>query len=102
MSGDDGMRSGTTTGSSLEPGQSIKPNVSPNAAQDLVLRHFAFTVTRIKELNSYDDNNFYVEVYFLRFQKSLICQFSIPGLEIGIPRIPILSKISLKSLNIYR
>ena len=57
MSGD-----GDTVCEILQPGQSIKPNVSANTAQQLILQYFRFQVTRIKELNSYDDNNFFVEV----------------------------------------
>jgi len=59
MSGDTGPEA---EGLVLKPGQSIRPNVSTELAKELILTHFGYQVTRIKELNSYDDNNFFVEV----------------------------------------
>jgi len=46
----------------LEPGKSIKPNVNSELAKKLILEHFGYQVSKIEELNSYDDNNFYTEV----------------------------------------
>ncbi|CAL8125445.1 unnamed protein product [Orchesella dallaii] len=45
----------------LQPGQKIKPNVSLLLAQKLVEEHYGLKVESLKELNSYDDNNFYVK-----------------------------------------
>lgn len=48
--------------STLQPGQRIKPNVSVEQAKKLVESLYNLQVETIKELNSYDDNNFYVKV----------------------------------------
>lgn len=50
--------------STLQPGQRIKPNVSLDQAKKLVEEYYKLEVESIKELNSYDDNNFYVKVHF--------------------------------------
>ena len=46
----------------LKPGERIKPNVTPKQAEQMILQEFGFRVTRMKELNSYDDINYFVEV----------------------------------------
>lgn len=51
----------TASISTLQPGQSIRPNVSVEKAQELVQQLYGIQVESIKELNSYDDNNFYVK-----------------------------------------
>ena len=43
-------------------GEVIRPQVSVAAAQRLVENLYGLTVTKIKELDSYDDRNFKVEV----------------------------------------
>lgn len=47
----------------LQPGQRIKPNVSVNQAKKLIEEYYELKVESIRELNSYDDNNFYVKVH---------------------------------------
>lgn len=47
----------------LQPGQRIKPNVSVNQAKKLIEEYYELNVESIRELNSYDDNNFYVKVH---------------------------------------
>lgn len=47
----------------LQPGQRIKPNVSVNQAKKLIEEYYELQVESIRELNSYDDNNFYVKVH---------------------------------------
>ena len=46
----------------LQPGQQIRPVVEKDAAATLALKLFGLTVSSIKELNSYDDRNFYITV----------------------------------------
>ncbi|ODN04830.1 Hydroxylysine kinase [Orchesella cincta] len=53
--------SGDTGSTNLQPGQRIKPNVTLSVAQTLVEKHYGLQLESIKELNSYDDNNFYVK-----------------------------------------
>ncbi|CAL8106834.1 unnamed protein product [Orchesella dallaii] len=53
--------SGDSASATLQPGQSIKPNVSSSTAQKLIEEYYGLEVESIKELNSYDDNNFYVK-----------------------------------------
>lgn len=48
----------------LKPGQKIKPSISNEIAQKLVQKLFNLESTSIKELNSYDDRNFHIKVYF--------------------------------------
>lgn len=45
----------------LKPGQKIKPPVGPNDVPSLVNRIYALNVIQVKELNSYDDRNFYIK-----------------------------------------
>ncbi|ODN06024.1 Hydroxylysine kinase [Orchesella cincta] len=53
--------SGDSGSATLQPGQRIKPNVSLSTAQKLIEEHYGLQIESIKELNSYDDNNFYVK-----------------------------------------
>ena len=46
----------------LQPGQSIRPQTTPDTAVELVNNLYGLTVTKVKELNSYDDRNYYVHV----------------------------------------
>ena len=46
----------------LQPGQLLRPQTSPQIAIELVVRLYGLTVTNVKELNSYDDRNYYVHV----------------------------------------
>lgn len=46
----------------LQPGQVIKPVMEEENAKALALKLFGLTVTSIKELNSYDDRNFLIQV----------------------------------------
>ncbi|XP_068212323.1 hydroxylysine kinase [Palaemon carinicauda] len=46
----------------LKPGQIIRPIVNADDVPDLVSRLYGLTVTSVKELNSYDDKNFHVQV----------------------------------------
>lgn len=46
----------------LQPGQVIRPVVGETTAAKLVLKLFGLTVSSIKELNSYDDRNFLIQV----------------------------------------
>ncbi|KAG0724731.1 Hydroxylysine kinase [Chionoecetes opilio] len=46
----------------LQPGLVIRPKVSEEEAATLVRKIFGLTVSSIKELNSYIDRNFYIEV----------------------------------------
>lgn len=45
----------------LQPGQRIKPRVTPETTKSWILQQYGVHVTRIKELNSYDDINYLVE-----------------------------------------
>lgn len=49
-------------GSTLQPGQLIRPQTTEDQAKDLAHRLYGFTVTSIKELKSYDDKNFFIKV----------------------------------------
>jgi hydroxylysine kinase len=53
---------GDEASTTLQPGQSIKPNLSLEEAKELIKEHFGQDVSSIKELNSYDDKNYYVKV----------------------------------------
>lgn len=46
----------------LQPGQVIRPNISNDAAIKLVFNLYGLKVVAIRELDSYDDRNFYVQV----------------------------------------
>ncbi|XP_064083497.1 hydroxylysine kinase-like [Macrobrachium nipponense] len=46
----------------LKPGQLIRPIVNTSEVPALVSRLYGLTVTSVKELNSYDDKNFYIQV----------------------------------------
>ncbi len=48
----------------LKPGQQIKPHVPNEVVHQLVLKLYNLEVASVKELNSYDDKNFHVEVMF--------------------------------------
>ncbi|KAG0724729.1 Hydroxylysine kinase [Chionoecetes opilio] len=48
--------------SMLQPGLVIRPVVGGEEAATLVQKIFGLTVSSIKELNSYDDRNFYIKV----------------------------------------
>ena len=57
------MGDSNTSGSTmLQPGQSIRPCVTPEQARALIERLYGLQVTRIKELVSYDDRNFHIWV----------------------------------------
>jgi len=49
-------------GTSLQPGQSIRPVLGCEGAKKLVERLYNLKVLKIKELNSYDDRNFHIIV----------------------------------------
>ena len=54
---------------SLQPGQQIKPNVSQEEIFDLVRKLYNLEVDdTVKELNSYDDRNFYITVNIITFK----------------------------------
>ena len=46
----------------LEPGQQIKPEVTVEDVHRLVCTFYNLEVISVKELNSYDDRNFFVKV----------------------------------------
>ena len=46
----------------LQPGQQIRPQTNTTIAINLIKQLYGLTVTRIKELMSYDDRNYFVEV----------------------------------------
>jgi len=46
----------------LQPGQQIKPDVTPEDVHRLVQQFYNLEVTSVKELNSYDDRNFFIKV----------------------------------------
>jgi len=46
----------------LQPGQEIKPKVTNEDVHRLVRKFYNLEVTSIKELNSYDDKNFFIKV----------------------------------------
>ena len=46
----------------LKPGQRIKPQVTEDDVKRLLLKLYNLEVGSIKELNSYDDRNFFVKV----------------------------------------
>ena len=46
----------------LEPGQQIKPEVTVEDVHRLVRTFYNLEVISVKELNSYDDRNFFVKV----------------------------------------
>lgn len=46
----------------LQPGQNIKPPFEADQVATFVERHYGMKVTKVKELNSYDDRNFHVRV----------------------------------------
>ena len=48
----------------LKPGQQIKPYVPVELVHSLAQNLFNLEVTSVKELNSYDDRNFYIKVIF--------------------------------------
>ena len=63
MSGENVNKTGGGNPASiLQPGQSIKPCVNTNLAIKLIKEHFGYDTVKIKQLNSYDDMNFLVEV----------------------------------------
>jgi len=49
-------------GDVLEPGAVIKPQMSSEAAINLLSRLYGLRSTSVKEFNSYDDRNFYFKV----------------------------------------
>ncbi|GAB6021084.1 hypothetical protein CHUAL_003717 [Chamberlinius hualienensis] len=46
----------------LSPGQTIRPYVPVEVAKDLIWRLYKLKVDQIKELNGYDDVNYYIQV----------------------------------------
>lgn len=46
----------------LKPGDNIKPQLNSEDAKKLILDIYGLEVVKIKELNSYDDKNFYIKV----------------------------------------
>lgn len=52
----------------LKPGQQIKPYVSNEIVHQLVKKLYNLEVLAVKELNSYDDKNFHIQVYFCSFK----------------------------------
>ena len=49
-------------GDILEPGTVIKPVVSATKAEDLLKKLYGMNMISVKELNSYDDRNFFFKV----------------------------------------
>lgn len=47
----------------LKPGQQIKPYVPNEVVHQLVKKLYNLEVSSVKELNSYDDKNFYIMVF---------------------------------------
>jgi len=56
----------------LQPGVQIKPVLSVEEAKNLAEQVFGICVAKIKELDAYDDKNYYIEVNFFAFM-SKIC-----------------------------
>lgn len=50
----------------LKPGQRIKPHVTEEDVKRLLLKLYHLEVDTIKELNSYDDKNFFVKVNMMK------------------------------------
>jgi len=50
-----------TQGASLEPGTKIKAGISTEQVIDLVSKYYGLQVTSIRELNGYDDKNFFIQ-----------------------------------------
>ena len=46
----------------LKPGQQIKPEVTTEDVHHLVHKFYNLEVVSVKELNSYDDRNFFITV----------------------------------------
>lgn len=46
----------------MNPNDLKKPNVSEDLARDLVLRLYGFRITSIKQMVSFDDQNYHIKV----------------------------------------
>lgn len=55
----------------LKPGQQIKPYVPNEVIHQLVKKLYNLEVLSMKELNSYDDKNFHIQVFL--FLKIYVC-----------------------------
>ncbi|EDW04088.1 hydroxylysine kinase [Drosophila grimshawi] len=45
----------------LQPGSDIKPKIEPENVEPLVRRLYGITVSELKELNAYDDRNYWIQ-----------------------------------------
>ena len=52
----------TSAATMLQPGQTIRPQLSQQTAIGLIESLFGLHVKTIKELNSYDDRNYFISV----------------------------------------
>lgn len=58
----------------LQPGVQIKPVLSVAEAKNLVESIFGICVVKIKELDAYDDKNYFIEVFALSiFIQNYVC-----------------------------
>lgn len=65
----------------LQPGQVIRPVMDEENAKTLARKLFGLTVTSIKELNSYDDKNFHLQVSVVCVCHVFMCDTMLLGLN---------------------